>query len=161
MCPLPSTGTVAGHLRLRRQREDLPDLRHLRTGDVHRACPLAGRWWGAGVGLTVVVLTDDGAGGQRGGQREDGLRRSAGLDPERHAERQHPVWAGVPGGQVRMRRAGFGTFGGSDVDLLSLCLRRYQSVLSACCLRPDLALLPNADLTEVTSCPIVLSSSSG
>ncbi|XP_029922395.1 ATP-binding cassette sub-family C member 5 isoform X2 [Myripristis murdjan] len=26
---------------------------------------------------------------------------------------------------------------------------RYQSVLSACCLRPDLALLPNADLTEI------------
>ncbi|XP_049895614.1 ATP-binding cassette sub-family C member 5-like, partial [Epinephelus moara] len=25
---------------------------------------------------------------------------------------------------------------------------RYQSVLSACCLRPDLLLLPNADLTE-------------
>uniref|UniRef100_A0A3B3DPP9 ATP-binding cassette sub-family C member 5 n=1 Tax=Oryzias melastigma TaxID=30732 RepID=A0A3B3DPP9_ORYME len=26
---------------------------------------------------------------------------------------------------------------------------RYQSVLSACCLRPDLALLPSADLTEI------------
>uniref|UniRef100_A0A3B4TNU9 ATP-binding cassette sub-family C member 5 n=1 Tax=Seriola dumerili TaxID=41447 RepID=A0A3B4TNU9_SERDU len=26
---------------------------------------------------------------------------------------------------------------------------RYQSVLSACCLRPDLTLLPNADLTEI------------
>uniref|UniRef100_A0A7N8Y8Y1 ATP-binding cassette sub-family C member 5 n=1 Tax=Mastacembelus armatus TaxID=205130 RepID=A0A7N8Y8Y1_9TELE len=26
---------------------------------------------------------------------------------------------------------------------------RYQSVLSACCLRPDLALLPNMDLTEI------------
>ncbi|XP_030247831.1 ATP-binding cassette sub-family C member 5 isoform X2 [Sparus aurata] len=26
---------------------------------------------------------------------------------------------------------------------------RYQSVLSACCLRPDLARLPNADLTEI------------
>uniref|UniRef100_A0A3Q3K208 ATP-binding cassette sub-family C member 5 n=1 Tax=Monopterus albus TaxID=43700 RepID=A0A3Q3K208_MONAL len=26
---------------------------------------------------------------------------------------------------------------------------RYQSVLSSCCLRPDLALLPNADLTEI------------
>ncbi|XP_028429950.1 LOW QUALITY PROTEIN: ATP-binding cassette sub-family C member 5 [Perca flavescens] len=26
---------------------------------------------------------------------------------------------------------------------------RYQSVLSACCLRPDLSLLPNADLTEI------------
>ncbi|XP_078023560.1 ATP-binding cassette sub-family C member 5 isoform X1 [Epinephelus lanceolatus] len=26
---------------------------------------------------------------------------------------------------------------------------RYQSVLSACCLRPDLLLLPNADLTEI------------
>uniref|UniRef100_A0A7N6ATP7 ATP-binding cassette sub-family C member 5 n=1 Tax=Anabas testudineus TaxID=64144 RepID=A0A7N6ATP7_ANATE len=26
---------------------------------------------------------------------------------------------------------------------------RYQSVLSACCLRPDLALLPNADLSEI------------
>ncbi|XP_054884689.1 multidrug resistance-associated protein 5 [Poeciliopsis prolifica] len=26
---------------------------------------------------------------------------------------------------------------------------RYQSVLSACCLKPDLALLPNADLTEI------------
>ncbi|KAG7225945.1 hypothetical protein INR49_018546 [Caranx melampygus] len=26
---------------------------------------------------------------------------------------------------------------------------RYQSVLSACCLRPDLNLLPNADLTEI------------
>lgn len=36
--------------------------------------------------------------------------------------------------------------------LFSLC--RYQSVLSACCLRPDLALLPNADLTEVTSLPV-------
>lgn len=32
----------------------------------------------------------------------------------------------------------------------SVCLCRYQSVLSACCLRPDLALLPDADLTEVT-----------
>uniref|UniRef100_A0AAY4B775 ATP-binding cassette, sub-family C (CFTR/MRP), member 5 n=1 Tax=Denticeps clupeoides TaxID=299321 RepID=A0AAY4B775_9TELE len=26
---------------------------------------------------------------------------------------------------------------------------RYQAVLSACCLRPDLAILPNADLTEI------------
>ncbi|XP_076590730.1 ATP-binding cassette sub-family C member 5 isoform X5 [Chaetodon auriga] len=26
---------------------------------------------------------------------------------------------------------------------------RYQSVLSACCLRPDLSMLPNADLTEI------------
>ncbi|KAL7878331.1 hypothetical protein AOLI_G00093050 [Acnodon oligacanthus] len=26
---------------------------------------------------------------------------------------------------------------------------RYQTVLSACCLRPDLAILPNADLTEI------------
>lgn len=36
------------------------------------------------------------------------------------------------------------------------CLCRYQSVLSACCLRPDLALLPSADLTEVTSLPVCL-----
>uniref|UniRef100_A0A8C2DVI9 ATP-binding cassette, sub-family C (CFTR/MRP), member 5 n=1 Tax=Cyprinus carpio TaxID=7962 RepID=A0A8C2DVI9_CYPCA len=26
---------------------------------------------------------------------------------------------------------------------------RYQAILSACCLRPDLAILPNADLTEI------------
>ncbi|KAM9318597.1 ATP-binding cassette sub-family C member 5 [Pholidichthys leucotaenia] len=29
---------------------------------------------------------------------------------------------------------------------------RYQSVLSACCLRPDLALLPSADLTQIGEC---------
>lgn len=26
---------------------------------------------------------------------------------------------------------------------------RYNSVLNSCCLRPDLAILPNSDLTEV------------
>uniref|UniRef100_A0AAY4BA18 ATP-binding cassette, sub-family C (CFTR/MRP), member 5 n=1 Tax=Denticeps clupeoides TaxID=299321 RepID=A0AAY4BA18_9TELE len=40
---------------------------------------------------------------------------------------------------------------------------RYQAVLSACCLRPDLAILPNADLTEVRSpqpfCPFSVTSS--
>jgi hypothetical protein len=31
---------------------------------------------------------------------------------------------------------------------------RYNSVLNSCCLRPDLAILPNSDLTEVhTFCP--------
>lgn len=34
------------------------------------------------------------------------------------------------------------------------CVCRYQAVLTACCLRPDLALLPSADLTEVTSLPV-------
>lgn len=53
--------------------------------------------------------------------------------------RSSPVFTGVD------------TWGPMTDLLFSLC--RYQSVLSACCLRPDLALLPNADLTEVTSLP--------
>lgn len=56
------------------QWQNLSDLRHLRT--------------------------DDCVGGQRGCQRKAGLRGSAGLDPEHNTERQHPVWTGVPGGQV-------------------------------------------------------------
>lgn len=35
------------------------------------------------------------------------------------------------------------------LDLSSLYPPRYNSVLNSCCLRPDLAILPNSDLTEV------------
>lgn len=41
----------------------------------------------------------------------------------------------------------------SRTDWWTLHVCRYQAVLTACCLRPDLALLPSADLTEVTSLP--------
>ncbi|KAG8546688.1 hypothetical protein GDO81_029970 [Engystomops pustulosus] len=33
---------------------------------------------------------------------------------------------------------------------------RYNTVLSVCCLRPDLAILPNSDLTEVCSMLLVM-----
>ncbi|MEQ2210894.1 hypothetical protein XENOCAPTIV_021439, partial [Xenoophorus captivus] len=60
-------------------------------------------------GCVGSMFADDGAGGQRGRQRKDGLRSSAGLDSERDTERQHPVWTGVPGGQVKRRHVGFRT----------------------------------------------------
>lgn len=61
--------------------------------------PPAGSWWTAD---PDPVPTDEGAGRQCGAQREAGLRVAAGLDPERHAERQHCVRSGVPGGEVRV-----------------------------------------------------------
>lgn len=90
-----------------RQRENLPDLSHPRTGE---AAFTHGGKKDIDYGLVILiidVLTDDCVGGRCGRQRKAGLRRSASLDPERNTARQHPVWTRVPGGQVRGGHLGY------------------------------------------------------
>lgn len=106
-CLSVCSGEAARRLWKCRQWKNLAGFSHLGTGDVSFPCCCHGDqcWLLAIIGplLNIDVLADDGAGGQRGGQRKAGVRGPAGLDPERHAQRQHPFWAGVSGGQVRQR----------------------------------------------------------
>lgn len=60
-------------------------------------------------------------------------------------------------GHVRCKTTQVKSAGSSQTSSLILGLFvsfRYNSVLNSCCLRPDLAILPNSDLTEVQAfCP--------
>lgn len=58
-------------------------------------------------------------------------------------------------GRVRLKAAqGRGSTPNMSLMLSLFMSFRYNSVLNSCCLRPDLAILPNSDLTEVQAfCP--------
>lgn len=112
----------------------------------------------------VSVSLDDTCRGQHCSWWNLRLCGPAGLDPQCHAERQHPFWEGI--WWRKARNAWFlscflsrlcetqGTQATGSPPTVSLMLGlfmffRYNSVLNSCCLQPDLAILPNSDLTEV------------
>lgn len=117
----------------------------------------------------MSISLDDASGGQHCSQWDLCLCGPAGLDPQCHSERQHSFWQGVWWRKVRhvwflssflwlCVREGSppqeALFVTTSLIALSLVSFRYNSVLNSCCLRPDLAILPNSDLTEVQAfCP--------